>query len=163
VVAIQPRDADEIDPGSLKESPGRFGGAILKDSVMKLGKTLIRTSLIFGPMAFALTLSASTPGHADDYGSCGPNCACPPYDDSSSCTYDYPYGFYDYGFGTFGSRRDFDDHRFDGHDFDHHGNLNNHGNDGFDHGGGMNNGGGGHGGGMYYGGGGHGGGGHGGR
>jgi hypothetical protein len=153
VVAIQPRDADEIDPSSLEESPRRFGGAILKDSVMKLGKTLIRTSSIFGPMAFALTLSASTAGHADDYGSCGPNCVCPPYDDNSSCAYDYPYGFDDYGFWTFGSRRDFDDHR---HDFDNHGNFDNHRNNGFNHGGGFNNGGGGHGGG-------HGGGGHGGR
>ena len=93
VVAIQPRDADEIDPSFLEQTPRRFGGAILKDSVMKLGRTLIRTWSVFGPMAFALTLSASTPGHADDYGSCGPNCVCPSYDDSSSCAYDYPYGF----------------------------------------------------------------------
>ena len=114
---------------------------------MKLGKTLIRTSSIFGLMAFALTLSASTPGRADDYGSCGLNCVCPSYDDSSSCAYDYPYGFYDYGFGAFGSRRDFDDHRFEGH-----GNFDNHGNDGFNHGGGLNNGGGGHGGGGHAGG-----------
>jgi hypothetical protein len=124
---------------------------------MKLSRTLIRTSSILGPMALALTLSASSPSYADDYGSCAPNCSCPPYYDNSSCAYDYPYGFDDYSDWTYGSRRHFDDRGFDSHHFD------NHGNNGFNHGGGHGGGfgGGGHGGGGH--GGGHGGGGHGGR